>query len=557
MAAVTAPLPDEIARRRAQRVREEAVRKRQVRSRRLRALALVVLAAGVVVVLVSVAAGGSKHRRGELNASRRPSAALSRAPRGARYAWLAAIGAAPPSIADENRQPGTGAWRLPNGEGHGDVEGYVASQSIRPGQRQRIYVRTKGAHAIWIDVYRMGWYGGRGGKLYLASRRLHPRTQPPCTHHPSTGLTECRWHPSITFGIPKGLPSGVYIVKMTTDSGAARDAMFVVESAQPRAVLAQISTATYEAYNTWGGDSLYPGGGRVGATGMSQGVEVSYDRPYETITGAGQFLTRDVAAVRFLEREGYDVSYTTNASVDARPGQVQGHRILLDIGHSEYWSQGAADAFRRARDSGTNLVFLASNTLAWRIRFARATAASSESGKPGHVIVAYKEHVLRDPNRLLPTGHFPRGASPLAGTNWQECITPRIPATGRSVNHYYSWRPAPSLQPAWLFRATGFTATSFVKGIVGYELDRTDLHTPAGTGIVGTGIARCEGRQATGSSQSTLYRAPSGALVFSSGTMGWQLGLSPVPDASPDAPRRRDPRLVRLTENLFARMLGR
>jgi len=286
-------------------------------------------------------------------------------------------------------------------------------------------------------------------------------------------------------------------------------------------------------------------------------VEVSYDRPYETVTGAGQFLTRDVAAVRYLERHGYDVSYTTNESIDTQPGQVTGHHILLDIGHSEYWSERASDAFRRARDAGTNLVFLASNTMAWRVRFGPASRASSEAGRPGHRIVAYKEHAARDPDHAQPTGHFPGGGSSLVGTNWQQCITPRVPAKSRSVNHYYTWRPAAALTPSWLFQGTGFTAGSAVPGIVGYELDRTDIHTPSGTQIIGSGIARCEGRAAVGSSQSTLYTAPSGALVFSSGTMGWQLGLSPVADASPDAPRRGDPRLVRLTDNLFAHMLGR
>ena len=84
--------------------------------------------------------------------------------------------------------------------------------------------------------------------------------------------------------------------------------------------------------------------------------------------------------VRFVEREGYDGSYTTDSSVDTRPAQVEGHRMLLDIGHSEYWSGRAADAWRRARDGGTNLAFLASNTMAWRVRYAGA----------GHRIVAYK-----------------------------------------------------------------------------------------------------------------------------------------------------------------------
>jgi hypothetical protein len=539
----TSPSIEQIARRRAIRRREEALRR--ARLRRTRTLQVGGLAAVVAVLVIASGGGGGSraHARFERHARN--------------FTWVADFGGDPPTVSEENRHPGTSAWRLPGGVARGSIAGYVADQSARPGETQRVYVRATGASWVRIDVYRMGWYGGLGGRLVLASHRLEARVQPHCRRQAGTGLTECRWHPTLSFRLPPGLTSGVYVVKMTSQRGARRYCMFVLESARPRPLLAQISTATYEAYNTWGGDSLYPGGHPVRVTGTGQGVEVSYDRPYGTVTGAGQFFARDAAMVRFVEREGYDASYTTNASVDTRPGQVRGHRMLLDVGHSEYWSQRAADAFRSARDAGTNLAFLASNTMAWRIRYAPATRASSEAGRPGHRIVAYKEHAASDPDRSLPSGLFPEGGAPIAGTAWQLCVTPRYPAAGRTINHYYAWSPGAALQPAWLFRGTGFTPTSVVRGIVGYELDRATLASPLGLQVVGGGTAPCQGgRPPLGLAQSTVYQASSGAVVFSSGTMGWQLGLSPVPDASPDAPRRADPRLIRLTENLFARMLG-
>jgi N,N-dimethylformamidase beta subunit-like protein len=522
--------PEEIAHRRAARRREE--RERRARRRRKRTLQAGAVG-GALVVLLIVTGGGGGHRHFERRARD--------------FTWAADFGGSPPSIADENRAAGTGAWRLPGGRARGSVVGYPAAESVRPGEVQRLYVRALGARWVRVDVYRMGWYGGRGGRLVLASRRLPARPQPPCPRSHRTGLVECRWHPTLSFRVPSGLPSGVYVAKLESDAGAQRYAVFVVESARSRPLLAQLATATYQAYNAWGGDSLYPGGRPVAVTGTSQGVEVSYDRPYQTITGAGRFFAGDVAMMRFIEREGYDASYTTDSSVDARPGQVLGHRLVLDIGHSEYWSQRAADALRRARDAGTNLAFLASNTMAWRVRYARP-----------HRIVAYKEHAALDPDRRLPSGLFPLGGAPTTGTSWQRCVTPRYPARGHAVYHYYAWRPGLSLQPAWLFAGTGFVAGSQVNGIVGYELDRTSIASPLGTQVVGGGSTPClGGRPPIGVSQSTLYQAPSGALVFSSGTMGWELGLSPVPAASPDAPRRPDPRLVRLTENLFARMLSR
>src|SRR6202035_1815761 len=225
-----------------------------------------------------------------------------------------------------------------------------------------------------------------------------------------TGLTECRWRATLSFPIPQALASGVYIVKLKGSNGGQRDCLFVVRAKRPGPLLVEIPTATYEAYNAWGGDSLYPGGSkRVGATGTSQGVEVSYDRPYGSQTGAGQFFVGEVATVRFLERYGYPASYTTIDSIDREPEQVRGARALIDVGHSEYWSQGAASAFARARDAGTNLIFISSDTMAWRVRFARAGAGSSQAGEDGHRIVAYKEYAALDPARNRPSGPFPTG----------------------------------------------------------------------------------------------------------------------------------------------------
>ena len=160
----------------------------------------------------------------------------------------------------------------------------------------------------------------------LVSRPLRVVRQPPCAHSFRTGLTECDWHPTLSFRIPAALPTGVYIAKLSVARGE-RDCLFVVRSTVPQPLLAQLPTATYEAYNGWGGDSLYPGGAdRVAITRTTQGVKVSYDRPYDSVTGAGQFFARDVAMVWFLERYRYPVSYTTSESVDVDPGQLAGHR---------------------------------------------------------------------------------------------------------------------------------------------------------------------------------------------------------------------------------------
>ncbi len=476
--------------------------------------------------------------------------------------WMVPTDGPAPTVVQENARPGTRAWRLPGppdssgGIARGPVEGYVGEQAVAPGQSERIYVRAPGAHTVRVDIYRMGWYRGLGGRLIARSSRLPVRTQPPCAHRSLTGLTECHWHPTLTFTVPQGLASGVYIAKLTARA-AQRDCLFVVREgrASPAPLLMELPTASYEAYNAWGGDSLYPGGARtVGVTGTSQGVEVSYDRPYDSITGAGQFFARDVAAVRFLERYGYAAAYTTIESIDVDPAQAQGRRAIVDVGHSEYWSEGDAQALARAADHGTSLLFLSSDTLAWRVRFAPATPASSEEGRVDHRIEGYKEHVAADPVHSPSSGAFAELGASLTGSAYDGCITPRLARPGPPTYRYYPWAPAAALRPAWLFAGTHVTAATRIAGIVGYELDQRTQDAPPGTTVVGGGTATCmPGPGLSGhDAQSTLYSTTSGATVFATGTLGWELALYPVRDASPDAPHVADARVVRMTMNVLA-----
>jgi hypothetical protein len=489
---------------------------------------------------------------------------------GTKYRWLVATGGAQPTVAAENRHPGTTAWRLPGPEADigglagGDVVGYVSREAIAVGETERLYVSAPGSRTVRIRIFRMGWYGGRGGREVLASRPLRLRAQPRCTHAFETGLTECAWHPTLSFAIPSALPSGVYIAKLSARTGQS-DCLFVVLAARPAPLLAQLPTSTYEAYNAWGGDSLYPGGDRVGITGTTQGVEVSYQRPYASNTGAGQFFGRDVAMVRFLERYGYPVTYTTSESVDEDPGQLAGHRALIDFGHSEYWSERQAGAFARARDSGTSLLFFGSDTLAWRVRYAPASRATDDPGAPDQTIVAYKEHARLDPDHSEPTGRFPNGGATVTGSAYLGCITPRVNRPGPPTYRYYTWITGRHPRPSWLFAGTGITSSTRIPGIVGYELDTRTSASPRNVQVIGSGSAPCmasepgEPRPGRGQhlAQTTLYTARSGALVWGTGTLGWELGLEPVPSASPEAPARPNPHLVALTRNLLARVLAR
>jgi hypothetical protein len=300
------------------------------------------------------------------------------------------------------------------------------------------------------------------------------------------------------------------------------------------------------------------------ATGTKQGVAVSYDRPYATTTGAGQFFFRDVGLVRFVERYGYAASYIGSGGLDRDPGALAGARAVIDAGHSEYWSNRERAAFTRARDAGTSLAFISSDTLAWRVVYASASAASSEAGAAAHRIIAYKEFASHDPLGAGRTGAFADGGASLTGSAFVGCIDPRAGLSPRVSYRYYDWQPARSLSPGWLFAHTGLTATSRISSILGYELDERVAATPAAATLVGggaapCGIARTPGPrpiEAPNRGETTLYTARSGALVFASGTLGWGFGVAPLADPSSDVRRAADPRLVALTRNLLDRMLA-
>ena len=201
--------------------------------------------------------------------------------------------------------------------------------------------------------------------------------------------------------------------------------------------------------------------------------------------------------------------------------------------------------------------------MAWRVRYAPATAASSQAGTPAHRIVAYKQFAARDPVRAQPTGAFPLGGAPLMGSAYDGCITPRLEVPGPPVYRYYAWRPAAALKPGGCSRGTGITRRDRDPGDRRLRARRARAgHAARHASVLGSSEGvRCmpetEPSLFHGSAaETTLYTAGSGALVFATGTLGWLYGLWPVPQASPDVPLAPDPRVVAMTRNLLARVLA-
>ncbi len=248
----------------------------------------------------------------------------------------------------ENKKPGTSDWHITGPVSHGDIEGFADATSINVGQSVRLFVSTKGG-GYRVEAYRIGWYGGRQARLVWRSDPLRGSRQREATVDPTTNMAEARWSPSLTVKTDRSWPPGNYLFKLVADNGYAQYVPLTVRDDPSKASLLVINAVTtWQAYNQYGGYSLYKGpDGRRG----SRARAVSFDRPYEAhFLGAGQFLQFELPAVRVAERAGVPLGYATDIDLHADPHLLDGARAMLTLGHDEYWSTAMRQAATAARD---------------------------------------------------------------------------------------------------------------------------------------------------------------------------------------------------------------
>ena len=283
--------------------------------------------------------------------------------------------------------------------------------------------------------------------------RRHPR---PAS---GTGLIRARWPVTDTFRFPRSAVSGYFLAQLELTSGRAGGKVtyipLVLRALPSRrsSILVQAAVNSWQAFNSWGGKSLFP----EGSTKRIPANHVSFDRPYRTLGPAP--LQWDIGLIRFLEREGYDVSYTTDVDTDRKPSELRRHRLVISAGQDEFWSKRTRDAFEAARSSGTNLAFLGAAIGEWQIRYQKAR----------RTIVKYPS-AAADPvaNPALKTVRFadlvpPRPVCELRGLAYGGLRLASEPPQSYVVN------PS-ALGDPW-FAGTGFTATSSLPDSVGYLWD--------------------------------------------------------------------------------------
>ncbi|WP_167402632.1 N,N-dimethylformamidase beta subunit family domain-containing protein [Micromonospora viridifaciens] len=469
-------------------------------------------------------------------------------------------------IVCENELPGTPAdeWDI-QGAGDETLQGFATDISVNVGGTVSFKVDTTAA-TFGIEIYRLGWYGGNGARRVDVIPTVTGHRQQACRVDAATELRDCgNWTVSTSWMVPPTAVSGVYLAKLTRDdTGGGSHIPFVVRADNSTSELFfQTADTTWQAYNTFGGSNFYYGG----ANGRA--YKLSYNRPFTTRrdnSGRDFLFSNEYPMIRFLERNGYDVSYTTGVDSDRLGGLIKNHKIFLSVGHDEYWSGNQRANVEAARDSGVHLAFFAGNEVYWKTRW---EPSQDGSGTPYRTLVCYKESwadakidptqawtgTWRDP-RFSPPSDGGRPENALVGTAYMansSDLALQVPATYGKFRLWRDTRVANLL--------SGQVAT-LAPHTIGYESNEDIdnglrppglIHLSHTTGPVPEYL-RDFGRQVspgTTTHNLTLYRAASGALAFSAGTIQWAWGLDNVHDGTRSP---ADPAMQQATLNLFADM---
>lgn len=462
----------------------------------------------------------------------------------------------------ENNCPGTASWRAdrPFGPEHA-IEGFTAPVSIQIGETLKIYVSTT-APTYTFEIYRMGWYNGLGGRLMYSSSRLAGIQQPAPIIDPATRMVSCdNWRSPVHLPIPPGWVSGVYLIKLLAGK-YMRYITFVLRNDQSHsAILFQTSVLTYQAYNSWGGYSLYggPGQGEGETSTQNRAYVVSFDRPSDRADGAGDFpIYNEYNLLSWLERAGYDVSYSTDIDTDQRGATLLHHRLLIVAGHDEYWSSAMRQNVTTARDRGVSLAFFGGNDMYWHVRLQSSPLGADRE------LICYKVNYYRD------TVVDPLTASDPAQTTALWRAAPLNMPENEVLGEMYAGITLPPVPLALtgnaqpFFAGTPFHAGSTVTGIVGGEYDHVfnNGKTPTDLSILAATPLHCLPLNACGKDVAdvTLYTAASGARVFDAGTFYWGWGLddsafNPAEHLPPMGVTHATPAFQKFTANILSYML--
>jgi len=467
-------------------------------------------------------------------------------------------------IRAENEREGTTDWQLTYtridpktkctrfGGGLGGrstmIEGYVSRTSVAAGEKLDFCLSADPPSPVFIDIYRLGYYQGRGGRHVVRLGPFDCKTQPT----PPVGeerVRECRWEPATTLEVPKDWVSGVYLGKLSATKHRYQSyVIFIIRDERAADFLFQCSDNTWQAYNAWPDNySLYINDRPDGKI-LTSGVRVSFDRPYGKYTqifdnplsqGSGEFLLWEFPLAYWMERHGYDVTYCSNVDVHRDAKSLLRAKAFLSVGHDEYWSRQQYDHVLAAVQAGVNVAFLSGNTCCFVSPF-----SPSASKMPDRVITRGGRYGGIRPAERAYMADLPMEAPSEAALIGAQTVSP--------FNGSGDWIIAKPEH--WLFEGTKLRKGDRIPGLVGWGFHGEPADIP-GLEVVAEGPTWTGGDKPSHYT-ATIYPGPKRNHVFNASTIFWAQGLAAPPGHMPPIshhgrPHGSDHRVQRITSNLF------
>ncbi len=461
-------------------------------------------------------------------------------------------------IVNENKNEGTTDWLIdvpfrqcdpPDHQNcrRPQIEGYCSQTSYLAGDTLLIFVSTDPASEYTLDIFRMGYYGGKGGRLMKRVGTLQGTPQNVPTA-PKNNLVECDWKVAHSMLIPDDWVTGVYIGKLTALlDGSQSYVVFIVKDNRKADVMFQCSDLTWQAYNRfpyW--HSMYDEGQNPWVN--TNGAKISFDRPYALYVnnlpsdfnplsnGAGEFLLWEFPLAFWLEREGYDVTYVSDIDTHSDADGLLRAKAYMSVGHDEYWTHDMFDNVMKARDAGVNLLFLSGNSVDGTVYL-----EPSSDGRLNRITGRLPEREFDNEDELMGSSSYGVGYADIAI---------------RYADH-------------WVFEGTGLNNGDTLKDLVGWEYHGFPLKKDSTLTVLGVGKIK-PNKFAADSPEDhamVIYTAANGNFVFNAGTCFWSMPLSsppgfknPVNNQGEDGKdvidfTKEDPRIQRITSNLLNRAI--
>jgi hypothetical protein len=429
-------------------------------------------------------------------------------------------------LAIENAQAGTDNWRIdldiaPTKRLNmtGLIEGYADTTSAQSGQVVNIYVTT-GSPQWHLEAYRMGYYGGLNARLIWTSETFDKAwqfTEP--SFDRETRMHAAQWSPSTSITIDDNWPPGSYLLKLNSSEGGAHYIPLTVRRDDCAASLVVVSAVTtWQAYNPWGGRSLYENFGP--GSRFDRSLVVSFDRPYASAYhwGSADFLTHELPLISLIEELGIDTAYVTD--IDLHTSALDGdgslnpvllnRTALLTTGHDEYYSTPMRATLERARDAGINLAFFGANAVYRHIRL-----------EPNSESVPYRQLV----NYRTADSDPMTAQDPLQSTvQWRNAPLNQ-PESALIGVQYFAAGITASMKLVntdnWVFNDVDLSNGRTMKKLVAIEADGLGPSSSEPSNLEVLASSPVIYKNSRYNHAMTYYSADSGAGVFATGTIGW------------------------------------